>query len=144
MLLVESVVASVVCAGSVFVMWSNAESLHDATADVAGIQYRILNKSKGPAVQVCRQLPRRGLFLFIYKFRSSILTQGPRAQIDRELYRTAVRRDLLQVYFFLLGYTVTSTCAPSLMLAQERVYYCPPSCTWVLYCWVVWTSLPHC
>ena len=40
--------------------------------DMAGIHYRLLNRSKGPAVQ------------------------GPRAQIDRQKYRLAVRKMLLE------------------------------------------------
>ena len=41
-------------------------------ADIGGIQYKVLNKSKGPAVR------------------------GPRAQIDRKLYREAMQAELAQ------------------------------------------------
>ena len=43
------------------------DGLMGRAADAAGIQYRLLNRSKGPAVQ------------------------GPRAQMDRALYRTAIQ-----------------------------------------------------
>jgi tRNA uridine 5-carboxymethylaminomethyl modification enzyme len=47
------------------------DGLMGRMADVAGIQFRLLNRSKGPAVR------------------------GPRAQIDRARYRTAMRAELL-------------------------------------------------
>src|SRR6201995_5049679 len=46
------------------------DGLMGRLADAAGIQFRLLNRSKGPAVR------------------------GPRAQIDRALYRSAMPREL--------------------------------------------------
>ena len=48
------------------------DGLMGQVADAAGIQFRVLNRSKGPAVR------------------------GPRAQADRKLYATAMRRAMLE------------------------------------------------
>ena len=47
------------------------DGLMGRVADAAGIQFRVLNRSKGPAVQ------------------------GPRAQADRKLYRRAMQEAIL-------------------------------------------------
>lgn len=62
-------------------------------ADRAGIQFRLLNRRKGPAVQ------------------------GPRAQIDRRLYREAMRADLLAQ----LGLTIIEGEVASLILQSGKV-----------------------
>src|SRR3990172_7578138 len=50
------------------------DGLMGQVADAAGIQFRLLNRSKGPAVQ------------------------GPRAQADRKLYRQAMQRAIRDTY----------------------------------------------
>jgi tRNA uridine 5-carboxymethylaminomethyl modification enzyme len=62
-------------------------------ADCAGIQFRLLNRRKGPAVQ------------------------GPRAQIDRRLYRQAMRAELLATP----GLSVIEGEVAGLRLASGRV-----------------------
>ena len=57
--------------------------LMGVSADISGIQFRLLNKSKGPAVQ------------------------GPRTQSDRGLYREAVQRILASEDTFLISYIIT-------------------------------------
>ncbi len=57
-------------------------------ADLAGIQYKVLNRSKGPAVR------------------------GPRAQIDRKLYRQAMQAELFQT----LNLTITEAAVEDLVL----------------------------
>ncbi|HBA44143.1 MAG TPA: hypothetical protein DCZ07_14330, partial [Alphaproteobacteria bacterium] len=49
------------------------DGLMGQVADAAGIQFRVLNRRKGPAVR------------------------GPRAQADRRLYRNAMRARLAEV-----------------------------------------------
>jgi tRNA uridine 5-carboxymethylaminomethyl modification enzyme len=49
------------------------DGLMGRVADAAGIQFRVLNRSKGPAVQ------------------------GPRAQVDRKLYRRAMQREIAEI-----------------------------------------------
>ncbi len=62
-------------------------------ADAAGIQFRLLNRRKGPAVQ------------------------GPRAQIDRRLYREAMRRELSRTY----GLTIIEGEVSALRVQGEAV-----------------------
>lgn len=92
------------------------DGLMGRVTDDAGIQFRILNKSKGPAVQVCctwahiiavpqavfvnvmanrqrqcqRQCPPNPLSLPV----AHPLLQGPRAQADRDLYKHFMARAL--------------------------------------------------
>ena len=67
--------------------------LMGALADEAGIQFRLLNRSKGPAVR------------------------GPRAQIDRRLYREAMQREL----FAYPGLTVRAGAVEDLLVQDGRV-----------------------
>ena len=62
-------------------------------ADEAGIQFRLLNRSKGPAVR------------------------GPRAQIDRRLYREAMQRELARQP----GLTVRAGAVEDLLVSHGRV-----------------------
>ncbi len=62
-------------------------------ADAAGIQFRLLNRSKGPAVR------------------------GPRAQADRKLYRDAMQRKLSEQS----GLQVIEAAASSLIIAKGQV-----------------------
>jgi tRNA uridine 5-carboxymethylaminomethyl modification enzyme len=72
-------------------MWY-ADGLHThpctLSADEAGIQFRVLNRSKGPAVWVHLQ---HSPWFHPYAM------QGPRAQMDRELYRDGVQSHLKQL-----------------------------------------------
>src|SRR5580698_2990064 len=69
------------------------DGLMGRLADEAGIQFRLLNRSKGPAVR------------------------GPRAQIDRALYRTAMQRALAEQP----NLTVVAAAVEDLVLADGRV-----------------------
>ncbi len=62
-------------------------------ADEAGIQFRLLNRSKGPAVR------------------------GPRAQIDRRLYREAMQRELSTYP----GLTIRAGAVEDLLVEEGRV-----------------------
>jgi tRNA uridine 5-carboxymethylaminomethyl modification enzyme len=62
-------------------------------ADLAGIQFRLLNRSRGPAVR------------------------GPRAQADRKLYRNAIQA-LIQVQ---AGLIITEGAVSSLRIAANRI-----------------------
>ena len=69
------------------------DGLMGRLADVAGIQFRLLNRSKGPAVR------------------------GPRAQIDRRLYREAMQAALAAQE----GLSIIADGAEDLVIEQDRV-----------------------
>jgi tRNA uridine 5-carboxymethylaminomethyl modification enzyme len=69
------------------------DGLMGRLADEAGIQFRMLNRSKGPAVR------------------------GPRAQIDRAVYRTSMQRTLAEQP----NLTVVAAAVEDLILADGRV-----------------------
>ena len=69
------------------------DGLMGRMADKAGIQYRLLNRSKGPAVR------------------------GPRAQIDRKLYRQAMQAELLDYE----GLEVRAEAVEDLIVVGGRV-----------------------
>ena len=69
------------------------DGLMGRVADAAGIQFRILNRRKGPAVR------------------------GPRAQADRKLYRAAMQRGLGEV----VRLTIREAAAGDLVVEQGKV-----------------------
>src|ERR1700684_1897630 len=69
------------------------DGLMGRIADAAGIQFRLLNRRKGPAVR------------------------GPRAQADRALYRRAMQAALLEIS----GLTIKVAAAEDLILQGNRV-----------------------
>jgi tRNA uridine 5-carboxymethylaminomethyl modification enzyme len=69
------------------------DGLMGRVADAAGIQFRVLNRRKGPAVR------------------------GPRAQADRALYRAAMQRELAAIS----GLEIREAAAEDLVLKKGRV-----------------------
>src|SRR5215467_140372 len=69
------------------------DGLMGRVADAAGIQFRLLNRRKGPAVR------------------------GPRAQADRKLYRNAMQQALAEVE----GLTICEDAAEDLILQNGAV-----------------------
>jgi len=69
------------------------DGLMGRVADAAGIQFRMLNRSKGPAVR------------------------GPRAQADRKLYRAAMQAALAET----AGLTIVENPVDALILDRDRV-----------------------
>src|ERR1700742_1319763 len=69
------------------------DGLMGRVADAAGIQFRLLNRRKGPAVR------------------------GPRAQADRALYRAAMQKMLRSIS----GLTIRATSVEDLILKDGRV-----------------------
>src|SRR5579863_7098125 len=70
------------------------DGLMGQLADEAGIQFRLLNRSKGPAVR------------------------GPRAQIDRARYRAAMQRAMLEEQ---PGLTVVAAAVEDLIVDEGQV-----------------------
>src|SRR5258706_6305888 len=69
------------------------DGLMGRVADEAGIQFRLLNRRKGPAVR------------------------GPRAQADRKLYRQAMQSSLEEI----AGLTIVEDAAGDLILKDGRI-----------------------
>jgi len=69
------------------------DGLMGRIADRAGIQFRVLNRSKGPAVR------------------------GPRAQADRKLYREAMQQELQQT----CGLSIVEGSVEDLLVVEEEV-----------------------
>jgi len=69
------------------------DGLMGRVADAAGIQFRLLNRSKGPAVQ------------------------GPRAQADRKLYRAAMQSAVAETG----GLSVIEDAVADLLISEDRV-----------------------
>ena len=69
------------------------DGLMGKVADAAGIQFRVLNRRKGPAVR------------------------GPRAQADRALYRAAMQKALLEIQ----GLEIRASAAEDLLIRDGRV-----------------------
>src|ERR1700685_1220184 len=69
------------------------DGLMGGVADAAGIQFRMLNRRKGPAVR------------------------GPRAQADRALYRAAMQRELAAI----AGLGIREAAAGDVVLKKGRV-----------------------
>src|SRR6204780_2583731 len=69
------------------------DGLMGRVADAAGIQFRMLNRRKGPAVR------------------------GPRAQADRALYRAAMQRELNAIS----GLEIREAAADDLVLKEGRI-----------------------
>ena len=69
------------------------DGLMGRMADIGGIQYKVLNRSKGPAVR------------------------GPRAQIDRKLYREAMQAELARTP----NLTIVEAAVEDLLVEADRV-----------------------
>ncbi len=85
------------------------DGLMGRVADAAGIHYRLLNRSKGPAVR------------------------GPRVQTDRKLYRSAMQKEILHTRNLtiiegdVVRMIVENQCIKGLILAGDRILLCGAS-----------------